>query len=47
MIITPENTVNLYMIHLMDTLNEYHEEQNNQFNNIMSYIILYIINPRY
>jgi hypothetical protein len=38
MIITPENTVNLYMIHLMETLNEYYEEQNNQFNNIMSYI---------
>jgi hypothetical protein len=38
MIITPENTVNLYMIHLMETLNEYYEEQNTQFNNIMTNI---------
>ena len=38
MIITPENHVNLYMIHLMETLNEYYEEQNTQFNNIMTNI---------
>ena len=36
MIITPNNSVNLKMVNLLETLNEYFEDQNSQFNEIMS-----------
>jgi hypothetical protein len=38
MIITPNNSVNLKMVNLLETLNEYYEDQNSQFNEIMSSI---------
>jgi hypothetical protein len=39
MIITPNNnSVNLDMVNILETLNEYYEDQNKQFNNIISTI---------
>jgi hypothetical protein len=38
MIITPNNSVNIDMVNILETLNEYYEDQNKQFNNIMSSI---------
>ena len=38
MIITPDISINLMMSNILEILNEYYEDQNNQFNNIMSSI---------
>jgi len=38
LIITPNIEANLYMVNLMEILNDYYEEQNNKFNEIMSSI---------
>jgi hypothetical protein len=35
MIITPNNSVNIDMVNILETLNEYYEDQNKQFNNII------------
>ena len=42
LIITPNNSVNLKMYNIMETLNEYYEQQNSRFNEIMSSINNYI-----